>query len=669
MNLLLVQDALKNASDQQLAQMMQSPDSSAPSYLVLSEIRRRKDMRRQQQQQPPSGTVAEELTAPEDQGIRALQPMSEQAPQETDDQAGIEAMREGGVVRMQTGGSTILRGLPITTIQAMLDGGVPIPQGISRLDVMNALSEARSANETTGPGGIGVASPPAPSAISNMDRAAESIRGAGSVLGRAPEIAGAMPSISERPNVMPRNIGRAPLMSLYSPGSAFPSLGDIEAQATEAERNERVNRVMGEQEQAARAAERSSELATRARELAIRDIRGRISGGTSPDVAIREALPGYRGVTEQEMRQVFSLPPQVSQVAQAEQPAQMDEQTRPDTTGATPPPATPATPPPAATTTRPTGTAPATEDAERPAPTGQQPQATAPTPSARGGAGTPGGAPGVGAPSVASGGSGVPSLRDLYGRNEGLFSDGIAALRNRANEERVDPVARRNEAVNMALVEAGLRIAGSRNPSLIGAIGEGGLPAVQSYQQQLGQIRQEQRESRRDELEMAKQELNRQFAIGQISAAEYRSLIAEAGANRRLAAQLASQGANQGRAIAAETARTERAFLSTVPGMVSEIGREIRPLRARLAELGPEPPENAAPGSREARQRQAWVAQGGQEIKDAIRSLEEQRSRYTNAYSNAFPSLRGQQQTSTPTASGARIVDGPNGRAYVPAGS
>ena len=148
----------------------------------------------------------------------------------------------------------------------------------------------------------------------------------------------------------------------------------------------------------------------------------------------------------------------------------------------------------------------------------------------------------------------LPTLASLYRENQGLFSDGIGALRERMQQERVDPAARRNEAVNMALIEAGLRIAGSRNPSLIGAIGEGALPAVQSYGQQLGQIRQEQRQARQDEIELAKQELNRQFAVGQISASELRARLSEVSADRRLAAQLAQQAS-----IAARQERTAEA--------------------------------------------------------------------------------------------------------------
>jgi hypothetical protein len=108
MNLLSIQDALKNASDQQLVQLMRAPDSTTPSYLVVSELNRRKQMRAKQAE-PPSRTVAEDLTSEENMqapmGIRSLQtpePGDEDYPTE-EDAPGIEAMREGGVIRMAAG--------------------------------------------------------------------------------------------------------------------------------------------------------------------------------------------------------------------------------------------------------------------------------------------------------------------------------------------------------------------------------------------------------------------------------------------------------------------------------------------------------------------------------------------------------------------------------------
>ena len=65
MNVLEVQDALKDFSQEQLVKEMQMPSGQAPQFLVLSELNRRQRMKqdfeaRQAQQQP---TVAEKLVA------------------------------------------------------------------------------------------------------------------------------------------------------------------------------------------------------------------------------------------------------------------------------------------------------------------------------------------------------------------------------------------------------------------------------------------------------------------------------------------------------------------------------------------------------------------------------------------------------------------------------
>jgi len=154
----------------------------------------------------------------------------------------------------------------------------------------------------------------------------------------------------------------------------------------------------------------------------------------------------------------------------------------------------------------------------------------------------------------------VPTLAEVYQRNAGLFPDMMGGLRERMQKERIDPAARKNEAINLALVEAGLRMAASKNPSFLGAVGEGAAPAVQSYTQQAGQIRAEQRQGLRDEMDLAKQEITRQYMVGQISAAEHRNLTAEIGANNRLRAQLAGQAANTDRTIRSQEEISRRAL-------------------------------------------------------------------------------------------------------------
>ncbi len=440
MDLLRVQDTLKNASDQQLMQMMQAPDSTAPSYLVLSEIRRRKDMRSKQVPEEGSNrTVAEDLTAPEDQGIRGMQ-MPEQAPPGMDDQAGIQAMREGGVVRMQAGGS---------------------------------------------PAGFGVGDPV--------------------IFGRP--LSSYSLSELERLTQGSRVRGAPPLMA-----------SSIFARRFDEETGQRLNQEAGDPI-------RGNQAIIQRR---IAQLRSRTEQPFPEEESIREALSPL------ESAGIRAIAPQPATVPQA------TEAPQPESALPMPPPETPAMPPlPAARQ-------------EPGMPEGQN------QPRSAGGPTQP--RSGTAAPSeVAPSGAGAPTLASVFRENEGLFSDGIAGLRERAREERVDPEARRNQAVNMALIEAGLRIASSRNPSLMGAIGEGALPAVQSYNQQLGQIRTEQREARRDELEMAKQELNRQFSIGQISATQYRTQMENLTRREIAAAQEAGQNRRASMAAARAPERVTRA--------------------------------------------------------------------------------------------------------------
>ena len=65
MNIIDIQDSLKNFSEQQLVSEMQRPSGTAPQFLVLSEIQRRKRVRddfakREAANQP---TVAQEAIA------------------------------------------------------------------------------------------------------------------------------------------------------------------------------------------------------------------------------------------------------------------------------------------------------------------------------------------------------------------------------------------------------------------------------------------------------------------------------------------------------------------------------------------------------------------------------------------------------------------------------
>ena len=126
MNIIDIQDQLKNFSEDQLINEMQMPSGNAPQFLVLSEIQRRKRVRddfskRQAAQQP---TVAEEAIAAAGVPQSGIAGMSEaMAPKSTMVQNAVgsampEAMRSGGLVQF---GNDIKRRLDNQEVDPFLD--------------------------------------------------------------------------------------------------------------------------------------------------------------------------------------------------------------------------------------------------------------------------------------------------------------------------------------------------------------------------------------------------------------------------------------------------------------------------------------------------------------------------------------------------------------------
>jgi hypothetical protein len=125
MNIIELQDSLKDLPDSALMKEMQMPSGTAPQFLVLSELKRRKRMRDdfQRRQNADMKTVAEEVVtaagAPQEgimQVSRAMNPESSIA-QNTGMDTAVQMpatqapqpeqpmmMADGGVVKMQTGG-------------------------------------------------------------------------------------------------------------------------------------------------------------------------------------------------------------------------------------------------------------------------------------------------------------------------------------------------------------------------------------------------------------------------------------------------------------------------------------------------------------------------------------------------------------------------------------
>tara|TARA_B100000424_G_scaffold270319_1_gene269331 strand:- start:5244 stop:7523 length:2280 start_codon:yes stop_codon:yes gene_type:complete len=148
MNILELQDNLKDLPDSALMREMQMPSGNAPQFLVLSELKRRKRMRDdfQRQQNADMPTVAEEVVTAAgmpQEGImgaaRAMAPNTNMAQNTGMDTATPipatrapqpQMMADGGIVKMQTGGITeypsinpLIGNVDLSQIAAMLQSG------------------------------------------------------------------------------------------------------------------------------------------------------------------------------------------------------------------------------------------------------------------------------------------------------------------------------------------------------------------------------------------------------------------------------------------------------------------------------------------------------------------------------------------------------------------
>lgn len=114
MNIVQVQDQLKNFSQDQLIREMQSPSGAAPQYLVLSEIMRRQKMQQdfanRQSQGAPQSTVAEDAIAAAGVPQGGIADMARALAPQTDmtQNTGVQTMYAGGPVKkMQRGGAAM----------------------------------------------------------------------------------------------------------------------------------------------------------------------------------------------------------------------------------------------------------------------------------------------------------------------------------------------------------------------------------------------------------------------------------------------------------------------------------------------------------------------------------------------------------------------------------
>ena len=123
MNIVKLQNELKNVPDQALIGYVQNPNGQVPTYLALAELQRRKDMREKyQQQQAPATTVADDLKQQaQPSGLAMLaknpaqgNPTMSSAPTEpgvaglpTGDMYNEQNFATGGIVAFADGGPTM----------------------------------------------------------------------------------------------------------------------------------------------------------------------------------------------------------------------------------------------------------------------------------------------------------------------------------------------------------------------------------------------------------------------------------------------------------------------------------------------------------------------------------------------------------------------------------
>jgi hypothetical protein len=114
MNIVQLQDQLKNFSQDQLVREMQMPSGNAPQFLVLGEIMRRKRMQDDftaQQAKGDQGTVAQEAVAAAGVPQGGIADMARAMAPSTDmvENTGVQAMYAGGPVKKMAEGDIVIK--------------------------------------------------------------------------------------------------------------------------------------------------------------------------------------------------------------------------------------------------------------------------------------------------------------------------------------------------------------------------------------------------------------------------------------------------------------------------------------------------------------------------------------------------------------------------------
>ena len=126
----------------------------------------------------------------------------------------------------------------------------------------------------------------------------------------------------------------------------------------------------------------------------------------------------------------------------------------------------------------------------------------------------------------------------------------LNAISQRMMQERVDPNKAREDARNMALLQAGLAIAGGTSPHFAQNLA-GAIPALQGYQTQMASIRREGRDELKAQFDLAKADVEAQYQQGTLTYHERSIAMDRINNQERNATTLQAHRESAGASIAA----------------------------------------------------------------------------------------------------------------------
>jgi len=158
------------------------------------------------------------------------------------------------------------------------------------------------------------------------------------------------------------------------------------------------------------------------------------------------------------------------------------------------------------------------------------------------------------------------------------------AIAQRMERERVDPNKAREEARNMALLQAGLAIAGGTSPHFAQNLA-GAIPAIQGYQTQIANIRREGRDELKAQFDLAKADVEAQYQQGTLTYHERSIAMERINNQERNATTLQAHRESAGASIeAARIAAGGRDRLTDMDKTVADILKDnpdMKPSEAR----------------------------------------------------------------------------------------